>query len=98
MKHKVDRKFGEFKAAYFSSSALVQGRAITFPELGCNDMEFFIYRNPNNLWNICEVSCGWRVSGGKTITEAVSQFALHLERHGGVETMRGLVCEAKKVS
>ena len=98
MKSKVDRKFDEFKAVYYHSSAMVQGRAITFPGLGCDDMAFFIYRNPNNLWNICEVSCGWKVSGGKTITEAVAQFASHLERHGGVETMRGLVMEAKKVS
>jgi hypothetical protein len=98
MKHKVDRKFAEFKAAYFSSSAIVQGRAITFPKLGCDDLKFFIYRNPNKLWNICEVSCGWKVSGGSTITEAVAQFASHLERHGGVETMRSLVVEAKKVS
>jgi hypothetical protein len=98
MQHKVDRKFAEFKAAYFSSSAMVQGRAITFPGLGCDDMGFFIYRNPSNLWNICEVSCGWKVSGGSTITEAVAQFVLHLERHGGVETMRSLVSEAKKVS
>lgn len=97
MKHKVDRKFSEFKAAYYSSSALVQGRAITFPGLGCDDMAFFIYRNPSNLWNICEVSCGWKVSGGSTIKEAVAQFVAHLERHGGVETMRSLVVEAKKV-
>jgi len=98
MKHKVARQFSEFKAAYYSSSALVQGRAITLPELGCDDLKFFLYRNPNNLWNICEVSCGWKVSGGSTITEAVAQFASHLERHGGVETLRRLVSEAQKVS
>ena len=99
MKHKVNRNFTEFKAAYYNSSAIVQGRAITFPGLGCDDFEFQLYRNPiSNLWNICEVSSGWKVSGGSTITEAVAQFVSHLERHGGVETLRKLVSEAQKVS
>ena len=99
MKRKVNRKFTAFKAAYYNSSPIVEGRAISFPELGCDDLEFYIYHNPvSNVWNINEVSSGWKVSGGSTITEAVSQFSAYLQRHGGVETLRKLVYEAQKVS
>jgi len=98
MKHKVDRKFGEFKAAYWNSTPSVQGRSITFPGMDFEEFRFFIYRNPSKLWNLCEVSTGCKVSGGSTIIEAVGQFASHLERHGGVETLRKLVSEVEKVS
>ncbi len=98
MKSKVSRQFSEFKATYHHSTEAVRGRAITFPGLGIDDLAFFLYRNPiSNFWNICEVSSGWKVSGGSTITEAVDQFASHLERHGGVETLRKLVLEVEKV-
>jgi hypothetical protein len=99
MKNKVARQFSEFKATYHHSTESVRGRAINFPGLGIDDLEFFLYRNPiSNFWNICEVSSGWKVSGGSTIIEAVGQFASHLERHGGVETLRKLVSEVEKVS
>lgn len=99
MQHKVARQFSEFRATYHHSTEAVRGRAIAFPGLGIGDLKFFLYRNPiSNLWNICEVSSGWKVSGGSTIGEAVAQFAAHLERHGGVETLRKLVSEAQKVS
>lgn len=99
MKNKVARQFSEFKATYHHSTESVRGRAITFPGLGIGDLKFFLYRNPiSNFWNICEVSSGWKVSGGSTITEAVDQFASYLERHGGVPTLRKLVSEVEKVS
>lgn len=99
MKSKVSRQFSEFRATYHHSTESVRGRAITFPGLGIDDLAFFLYRNPiSNFWNICEVSSGWKVSGGITITEAVGQFASYLERHGGIPTLRRLVSEVEKVS